>query len=314
MGISHLSGLEVAGVPTMGVGGALPFTTGNYFFVSSVSGANGNTGAADNPFATLDYAIGQCTASKGDTIVLLQGHSETITGASGITADIAGINIVGLGTGSLRPTFLMDGGTSVTFVVSAANVLVDNCFFKAGHSGVVTCFDITAAGCVLTNLEFGNNTTNENFVTPIKSTSTTDNNGDGLTVVGCRWFTTDTDDREMIEINANLDRLTVTDCIMVTTSATAQLVLSAGTKVLTNVYIARNRFKSAMTSGLLFISNGASTNTGMVCDNYVGNLDTTGPQDLGASAFANAVWFNNYSTSVVTLSGGINPVADTPTT
>lgn len=316
MGITHLSGLEVAGVPTFGVGGGLPLAN-NYFFVSSTASNanNGNPGTFDEPLATLDYAIGLCTANKGDTIVVMPNHAETITGAGGITADIAGINIIGQGVGAARPTFLMDGGTTVTFVVSAANVSVTNMFFKAGHSGVVTCFDITAGGCNLINLEFGNNTTNENFVTPIKSTSTTDNNGDGLTVIGCRWYTIDTDDREMIEINANLDRLVVQNNVMITASATtAPLVLSAGTKVLTNVDIGWNRMKNSMTSGVLLISNGATTNTGFVYNNYVANLDTTGPQDLGASAFANAYWFNNQSTSVVTLSGGINPVADTPTT
>ena len=315
MGITHLSGLQVAGVPTFGVGGGLPLAS-RYFYVSSTAAnaSNGNDGSFDAPFATLDYAIGLCTANKGDTIVVMPNHAETITGVGGITADIAGINIIGQGVGAARPTFLMDGATDVTFVVSAANVTVQNMFFKAGHSGVVTCFNITAGSCNLVDLEFGNNTTNENFVTPIKSTSTTDNNADGLTVVGCRWYTTDTDDREFIEINANLNKLTVTDNIVVTSSATAQLILSAGTKVLSNVYIARNRLNNAMTSGALFISNGASTNTGFVCDNYVGNLDTTGAQDLGASAFGNAYWFNNYSTSVVTLSGGINPALDSPTT
>ena len=58
MGITHLSGLEVAGVPTQGMGGALPLTTSNYFFVSSVSGSDGNTGAANN--AQLRF-LGQLT-------------------------------------------------------------------------------------------------------------------------------------------------------------------------------------------------------------------------------------------------------------
>ena len=316
MGTTHLSGLQVAGVPTFGVGGGLPLAP-RYFFVSSTAAntSNGNDGSFDAPFATLDYAIGQCTANKGDTIVVLPNHAETITGVGGITADIAGINIIGQGVGAARPTFLMDGATDVTFVVSAANVTVQNMFFKAGHSGVVTCFNITAGSCNLINLEFGNNTTNENFVTPIKATSTADNNADGLTVIGCKWFTIDTDDREMIEINANLDKLTVLNNTMVTMSATTcPLILSAGTKVLSNVDIGWNRAKNAMTSGALFISNGASTNSGFVYNNYVGNLDTTGPQDLGASAFANAYWFNNQSSSVVTLSGAVNPAPDSPTT
>jgi len=313
MGITHLSGLEVAGLTTMGIGGGLPIAP-RYFWVNSATGSDGNTGAFDSPLATIGQAITKVGTQhkKGDTIVLMPGHSETITGAGGITCSTADVNIIGLGIGTDRPTFLMDGGTTVTFVISAANVLVRNCFFKSGHASVVACFDITAGGCWLDQLEFGNNTTNENFVTPIKATSTTDNNADGLTVTNCRWFTTDTDDREFIEINANLNKLTVKDNYVRTTSATAQLILSAGTKVLTEVEITGNTLINAMTSGSLFISNGASTNTGVIANNYCGNLDTTGAQDLGACA--NIYFFENYSTSVVTLSGGINPAADTPTT
>ncbi len=313
MGTTHLSGLEVAGVPTMGIGGGLPIAP-RYFFVNSVTGSDGNTGEFDSPLATIGQALTKVSVQHkmGDTIVLMPGHSQTITGAGGITASTADVNIIGIGIGTDRPTFLMDGGTTVSFLISAANVLVRNCVFTAGHSQVVTCFDITAGGATLDALEFGNNTTNEDFVTPIKATSTTDNNADGLTVTNCVWTTIDTDDREFIEINANLNRLTVVNNYVRSTSATAQLVLSAGTKVLTNVLITDNTLINAMTSGSLFISNGASTNTGVIARNFCGNLDVTGPQDLGACA--NIYWFDNKSTSVVTLSGGINPAADTPTT
>jgi len=317
MGITHLSGLEVAGVPTMGIGGGLPIAP-RYIWVSSDYGTSANTGAADSPYATIGQALTAVGTDHkvGDTIVLMAGHSETITGAGGIACATADVNIIGLGVGTSRPTFLMDGGTTVSATVTAANVLWRNCVFVAGHSNVATCFDITATGCTLEALEFKNNTTNEDFVTPIKATSTTDNNADGLSVTGCKWTTIDTDDAEFIEINANLDGLVVADNYVRTTSATAaQLVTSAGTKVLTNMRISGNVHINAMTSGALMISNGASTNTGVICDNYQGNLDVTGAQLLGPCT--GAYWFNNYSTSVVSangLSGGINPVADTPTT
>ncbi len=314
------NGATSFGIPLVGAGNSIPVTNGNYYFVCNRAGANGsdgNTGTdMQNPLATLDGAIGKCDANNADVIVVLPGHSETITGAGGITADIAGVTIVGIGNGTLKPTFLMDGGTTVTFVVSAANVSVSNLVFTAGHSGVVTCFNITAAQCWIDACTFQNNTTNENFVTPIKATSTTDNNADGLKVTNCIWTTIDTDDAEFIEINGNLDRLVVKGNYVRSTSATAaHLVLSAGTKVLTNMDVSNNVHINAMTAGAIMISNGASTNTGVISNNYQGNLDVTGPQLLGPCT--GAYWFNNYSTSVVStngLSGGINPVADTPTT
>ena len=122
-----LGGLTVDGVPVTGSGvDALPIT-GNVFYVNSSTGVDdpsyGTTVA--RPFDTLDYAIGKCTASNGDVIYLLPGHTETIGSASAITVDVAGISIIGLGNGNLRPTFTWSA-TAGTIVVSAANVTIKN--------------------------------------------------------------------------------------------------------------------------------------------------------------------------------------------
>lgn len=312
MGITHLSGLEVAGVTTMGIGGGLPIAP-RYFWVNSATGSDGNTGAFDSPLATIGQAITNAGVrhKKGDTIVLMPGHSETITGAGGITVSDSDINIVGLGTFNSRPTFLMDGGTAVTVVVSGDNVTFTNMVFNAGHADIVTCFDITGEGCSLDAVEFGDNTTAENWLTPIKATGA-DNTADGLSVSGCKWLSVDAASVEFIEVTGNIDRLTVQGNLVVTAGTASPLVLTAGSKVITNGYIADNRIQSSATSGDLLIDNGGSTNSGIICNNYVANLDTTGAQAMGAAT--GMFFFENYSTSVTTLSGGINPVADTPTT
>ena len=80
-------------------------TTGNIFFVDSGSGTDG-AGYGQNPdapFATIDYAVGQCTADQGDVIYVMPGHTETLTNTNLITVDVAGISIIGRGTGSLKP-------------------------------------------------------------------------------------------------------------------------------------------------------------------------------------------------------------------
>ena len=51
---------------------------GDVYYVDSTH-ASASDGAGfgrnpDSPFATLDYAVGQCTASKGDLIVVMPGH------------------------------------------------------------------------------------------------------------------------------------------------------------------------------------------------------------------------------------------------
>ena len=86
---------------------------GNVYWVNNSGvnpdgGANGSDsgkGTYLRPFSTVDYAIGRCTANRGDIIMVMPGHAEDVGSASAITSDIAGVAIVGLGTGAKRPTF-----------------------------------------------------------------------------------------------------------------------------------------------------------------------------------------------------------------
>lgn len=141
-------GLSIGGAPVIPGGGDLPLA-GRYFYVDSVAGSDGFEGSWDFPFATLDFAIGRCTANKGDTIVLKQGHAETVIVASGITVDVAGINIVGLGEGADRPEFTFGTATTASIVFSAASVSVDNIVGIAGIDGLTNPFHVQAANCII---------------------------------------------------------------------------------------------------------------------------------------------------------------------
>ncbi len=155
MGTTHLDALDVAGVPTMGTYN-LPMTVaGNYFFVNSAAGSNSFPGTAEMPFATIAYAFSSdvCVANRGDTIVVMQGHAETISGAGTIAADIAGVNVIGLGEGTDRPELTFSATTS-SVLITAANIVFANMVGIAG----ATCtnpFHVQAAGCAIGNVENG---------------------------------------------------------------------------------------------------------------------------------------------------------------
>ncbi len=74
MGVTHLSGLEVAGIPTFGIGGA-PMFTGNWFFVDAVAGSDGNTGAADSPLASVYAAYAKTVSGHNDVVVIVGSGS-----------------------------------------------------------------------------------------------------------------------------------------------------------------------------------------------------------------------------------------------
>lgn len=113
---------------------------GNVFFVgSAVTGASDAAGYGinpDKPFATLDYAIGQCTATHGDVIYCLPGHTETFEATNGFDADVAGVRIIGLGWGDQRPTFAFND-TDAQVNIGANGVWVENLRFVPTVSAVV---------------------------------------------------------------------------------------------------------------------------------------------------------------------------------
>jgi hypothetical protein len=62
---------------------------GRVFWVSNAStllanqrgGSDGNKGTFNEPFSTLNYAVTQCVANRGDVIIVKPGHAENISSA-----------------------------------------------------------------------------------------------------------------------------------------------------------------------------------------------------------------------------------------
>src|ERR1700704_3590037 len=92
-------------------------------------GSDGNRGTFDAPFATLNYAMTQCVANRGDIIFIKPGHAETITAAGTLGLGVAGVAIVGLGYGSSRPTFTYTTANTASINVTANNISIQNCVF-----------------------------------------------------------------------------------------------------------------------------------------------------------------------------------------
>lgn len=158
MATNFSKGLSVYGMPLF-PGGDIPVTGGKYFYVNGLNGVDAPDygGSWKKPFDTIDYAIGKCTATAAaypyqDVILVGPGHTETISAAGTITADVAGIYIVGLGTGSYRPT-LTWSATDSTFAVSAANVTISNIICTISVDEVVSMWNITGANCCLDRVD-----------------------------------------------------------------------------------------------------------------------------------------------------------------
>lgn len=152
-------GLTSFGVPLIGSGSSVPATTGSYFFVDSGTGSNSNSGRdKDHPVATLAYALTLCTASKGDVVVMMPGHAETV---STTITPVAGVTIVGLGNGRNRPVFTAAASALDVFTISAANVTLQNFVIVGASASVTALVECSAADMRLLNMEL------QGAVTPV---------------------------------------------------------------------------------------------------------------------------------------------------
>lgn len=107
----------------------------------------------DMPLATLAYAFSSDLVTSGDVVYLMPGHAETIAAAGGITMDIAGVKVIGLGQGAARPTFTWSTAAS-TWLITVASIHVEN-VVGLGTAGVDVTQGIlvTGADCTLVDVE-----------------------------------------------------------------------------------------------------------------------------------------------------------------
>jgi hypothetical protein len=130
---------------------------GETVFVHSGTGTDGAGYGREpgKPFATIDYAIGQCTADKGDVILVMPGHVEDLESGETIDADVAGISIIGLGSGPSRPRIDFNHATA-SIDVGAHGVTIRNLVLRPSVTVVSIGIDVEAGktDTLLEDIEF----------------------------------------------------------------------------------------------------------------------------------------------------------------
>lgn len=130
---------------------------GKVFYVQSTHAAAGATGKSgedpNDPMSTIVSAVALCTAGRGDVIVCLPGHVETIIAADQLLLNIAGVTIIGVGSGSARPTINFTTSTGSCVKVSAANVTLINLLFTGGIDALTGILLVQAADFKLIGCE-----------------------------------------------------------------------------------------------------------------------------------------------------------------
>lgn len=133
--------------------------SGNVFFVDSVTGTSTGPGfSPQTAFATISQAVAAATATNGDVVFLVPGHAETVTAAAGVAIGVAGVQVIGLGTGRARPVITFTTAVAASFDITAANVLVKNLVLVCGIDNQTAMVNVTGADVAFEDCEFETNT------------------------------------------------------------------------------------------------------------------------------------------------------------
>lgn len=312
-------GFSVRGLPL------IQTQPGKVFWVSNAStlltgqkaGSDGNKGTYDAPFATIDYAKSQCTASRGDIVFVKPGHAETITTTAQLALDKAGVAIVGLGAGSLRPTLTFSTNATANIPITAANVSIQNVLFVANVLDVASVFTATGTATptdfAVENCEFRDGSS-KNFISIITGNATA-NSMDGLRFCNNRISSLGTTAATTaLKIASDTSRVTIQDnfgvwAVLNDTAA----ILAAGTAQIKSLDFGRNILSRPNTSstGGSFVSGSGNAWTGHCYDNYMFQVDASSGIWI-ATGHGTALGFSqNFSpiTGAGDVNGLINPAA-----
>lgn len=265
---------------------------------------------ANNLVTTLASALTYVRSGRGDSIIALPGHTENIS-STALSGIVAGTRLIGIGHGTLKPTFTANAAGS-TLAVNVANVIFDNLKFVAGANGITKLINVTGSDFLMHGCELNvAAATNEHTLIAVElgtgsSRAKIVNNKfygivgepitDGILVAG---VITD------FEITHN--RMQFASVV----AATASLIRVGAVAALRGL-IARNVLYNTVAASDNCIVLADAASQGICHDNYCTVLTNDTPATLGISIGATTLWgfYNNQCTTNVSVSGALSPAAD----
>lgn len=280
----------------------LLYPSGTIFWVNSGTGtdAAGYGQNPDAPFDTIDYAVGQCTANKGDVIVVMPGHAETVSAAGGLDLDVAGITIIGVGNGTLQPTVTLDTANTADIDIDAANITIENIHFRANFADIAAFFDVNATDFTLRNCRMTAVATNMNAKIWVQDAAAA--GSDRITIEGCYCRDVDAANTHFVNFAGTGDGHIIRDNVLIGDWGTMCI---GGAGVVTNAVILRNVISNAAADNDSCI-NFAAAATGICMQNHACG---GAAQANGITATGMAISQNYYGVVTEDLSAILEPIA-----
>lgn len=294
MGITNFpNGVSSFGIPLLG-GASIPTTTGNVYFVSSITGSNGNSGRqAGMPLASMSQAVTMARASMGDVVIVMPGHTETVSAAGGLALSKAGVYFAGMGFGADRPTITFTTATTATMTLTAASNTLDNFIFTQTFDAITSPLVVSAANVTLKNSYFMTANASAQAVQMVLTTAAANN----LVITNNRFIgTADAGSTSAITIVGG-DNINITDNDFIGAYTTSVGAIQGLTTLTTNIVVRRNSIinrTASATKGIALLTG----STGVIVENKFGIGSGAAPITADA-----AWWAGNWSAAAVATNG-----------
>ena len=308
------AGVTIRGLPLQQI------HPGEVFWVNSTtvlvngggSPSDGNAGTYRRPFKTLEFALSKTTASRGDIIVLMPGYTQTVGSATALNFDVAGVAIVGLGSGNLRPTFTFDTANSATIPVTGANMSITNCKFVGNFLSIASAFTVaTAPWFTVEHCEFDDTSAILGFLSIVTTTVSVDADFLNFNYNRVRTTATTTSGPAVVIVGTITGLTIIGNRISHSVlSENIAAVLEHGALVITDLLMTDNTvygINIAQTSSGLLIKTTATTGSGIVARNLVRAQDPSAAILITAAAVQYGSFENYYAGETTQLSGLILP-------
>ncbi len=274
------NGVTIRGMPVrqMHPGEVFWVSNATTALVGEITGSNTNPGTFHQPFQTIDFAIGKCLADRGDVIMVKAGHAETLAAVGAIAADVAGVAIVGLGSGASAPTLTVTLATAGVIAITAPNTSWSNIRFVMG---VADAEPITISGLgdgvSFEGCTFTDASTVLNFLNFITITTACNN----ISFRNCYFCGKSASNDSFILMGAAHDRFLFSDCHMQSDVAQTSVVgLIKTTGDVTNCWIKDSFFRSII-DGALFIDFDGTACSGGITNCYFSSINGAGATTEG---------------------------------
>jgi hypothetical protein len=309
----------IGNVPMMGAGYGIRTNFGIMLPPGGVVAAYVRSGGAqsgddaailDKLVLTLSAGLARCRSGLGDTVIVLPGHSESVTDATMLNTLVAGTRIIGIGNGSSKPTFRWTAAGS-QWALSVADVYIAGLKLRLeGANGVTKAILVTGANSTWVDNEFQVASGASNKATIAFEVGS---GADGTTIAGNYWYGTATHNAtDGIKVVAAVDRCRILNNLMdfSVTAANGNIHFTAAA---TKVAVGGNMIQNDHTASTCCIAVDAVASTGMCWDNYVSTINNGTVTAQGVILQAGCLWrlFQTFSCDEPIKSGALNIAAAT---